>query len=163
MKILYLHGLHSRPGGVKPSYLKGNGHDVINPGLPDDDFNQSVRVAQEAFDDGEPDVVVGSSRGGAVAMNIETGDTPLVLIAPAWKRWGRAVRVRTTALILHSSGDAVIPLADSRELIAASGLPSTSMVVAGLDHNMTDPEALAAMLSAVAAVDPASRRKPQPR
>jgi hypothetical protein len=28
--------------------------------------------------------VVGSSRGGAVAMNIDAGATPLVLLCPAW-------------------------------------------------------------------------------
>ncbi len=26
MKILFLHGWHSVPGGVKPTYLKDNGH-----------------------------------------------------------------------------------------------------------------------------------------
>ena len=36
MKILYLHGWHSTPGGVKPTYLKDHGHEVLNPALPDD-------------------------------------------------------------------------------------------------------------------------------
>ena len=31
MKILFLHGWHSVPGGVKPTYLKDHGHEVINP------------------------------------------------------------------------------------------------------------------------------------
>jgi hypothetical protein len=29
--ILFLHGWHSVPGGVKPTYLKDHGHGVINP------------------------------------------------------------------------------------------------------------------------------------
>ena len=33
-------------------------------------------VAQAEFDQHQPDVVVGSSRGGAVAVNIDSGDTP---------------------------------------------------------------------------------------
>ena len=73
MKILYLHGLYSRPGGRKPTFLRERGHEVINPGMPDDDFAASVRIAQHAYDAGSPEVVVGSSRGGAVAMNLETG------------------------------------------------------------------------------------------
>jgi hypothetical protein len=37
------------------------------------------------FDQHHPDVVIGSSRGGAVAMNINTVSTPLILLCPAWK------------------------------------------------------------------------------
>jgi hypothetical protein len=155
MRILYLHGLHSRPGGVKPTWLQAQGHDVINPGMPDDDFVGSVRIAQEAFDGSRPDVVVGSSRGGAVAINVETGDVPIVLIAPAWRRWGTASRVKPGTVILHAEGDEVIPIADSRALIAASGLPASALVVAGRDHNMTDPDAFAALAHVLGAVRPA--------
>ena len=94
MKILYLHGLHSKPGGKKPSFQVSRGYLVINPGMPDEDFVESVRIAQEAYDAEKPDVVVGSSRGGAVAMNMETGVTPVVLIAPAWCRWGTVGTVK---------------------------------------------------------------------
>jgi hypothetical protein len=38
----YLHGLNSTPGGVKPTYLKDDGHTVFNPKLPDDDFDEAV-------------------------------------------------------------------------------------------------------------------------
>jgi len=71
MKILFLHGWQSTPGGVKPTYLKNHGHEVLNLALPDDDFAAAVRVAQAEFDQHLPDVVVGSRRGGAVAMNIK--------------------------------------------------------------------------------------------
>src|SRR6516162_6352776 len=100
MKILYLHGLGSKPGGVKPTFLASLGHSVINPGMPDDDFGASVRIAQATYDEGRPEVVVGSSRGGAVALNLDTGATPLVLIAPAWRRWGTARTVRPGTVIL---------------------------------------------------------------
>jgi hypothetical protein len=62
MTILFLHGWHSTPGGVKPTYLKDHGHDVLNPALPDDDFDGAVRIAQAEFDQYRPDVVVGSTR-----------------------------------------------------------------------------------------------------
>ena len=80
MTILFLHGWQSTPGGVKPTYLKDHGHTVFNPKLPDDDFDEAVRIAQHEFGRHHPDVVVGSSRGGAVAMNIEVGKTPLILL-----------------------------------------------------------------------------------
>lgn len=64
MTILFLHGWQSVVGGVKPSYLIAHGHQVINPALPDEDFAEAVRIAQEEFDRHRPEVVVGSSRGG---------------------------------------------------------------------------------------------------
>ena len=73
MKILFLHGWQLTPGGIKPTCLKDHGHDVLNPPLPDDDFDEAVRIAQAEFDQHRPAVVVGSSRGGAVAMNINSG------------------------------------------------------------------------------------------
>jgi fermentation-respiration switch protein FrsA (DUF1100 family) len=149
MAILYLHGLSSRPGGTKPTFLKSHGFDVINPGLPDDDFTASVRIAQEAYASRNPDVVVGSSRGGAVAMNLDTGTTPLVLVAPAWKRWGSATTVKSATVIIHSEHDAVVPLAQSRTLISASGLPDSALIVVGRDHNMVDDQALGALLAEV--------------
>jgi alpha-beta hydrolase superfamily lysophospholipase len=70
MRILFLHGWHSAPGGVKPTYLKDHGHTVINPALDDDDFDAALATAQAEFDRQQPDVVVGSSRGGGVAVKI---------------------------------------------------------------------------------------------
>src|SRR5450759_4702294 len=78
MKILFLHGWQSVPGGVKPTFLAQHGHEVINPKLPDEDFTEAVKIAQEEFDKHQPQVVVGSSRGGAVAMNINIGNARLV-------------------------------------------------------------------------------------
>jgi hypothetical protein len=151
MIILYLHGLYSRPGGIKPTFLRNRGYDVINPALPDDDFAASVRIAQAAYDESRPGVVVGSSRGGAVALNIDTGSTPVALIAPAWRRWGAATTTKPGTTILHSEADVVIPIADSRALIRASGLPESALVVVGVDHNMVDVTALRAMLDAIEA------------
>ncbi len=102
MTILFLHGWQSVPGGVKPTYLQNHGHTVINPKLPDDDFAQAVKIAQEEFDKCKPTVVVGSSRGGAVAMNIRSGNARLVLLCPAWRKYGSVKTVKTGTVILHS-------------------------------------------------------------
>ena len=72
--ILFLHGWQSIPGGVKPSYLIQHDHNVINPKLPDDDFEQAVQIAQAHFDEHQPDVVVGSSRGGEVSKRYSSDD-----------------------------------------------------------------------------------------
>jgi hypothetical protein len=72
MKILFLHGWQSVPGGVKPTYLAQHGHQVINPKLPDEDFAEGVRIAQaeydkhqpQVFDKHQPQVSCSAQRGG---------------------------------------------------------------------------------------------------
>jgi len=148
MRILFLHGWNSVPGGVKPTYLKDHGHEVINPKLPDDDMREAVRIAQVEFDQHQPQVVVGSSRGGAVAMNIDSGEARLVLLCPAWKKYGTARTIKADTVILHSRADEVVPFADSEELVRNSGLPGSALIEVGSDHRLADPEPLAAMLRA---------------
>jgi alpha-beta hydrolase superfamily lysophospholipase len=148
MKILFLHGWHSVPGGVKPSYLIQHGQEVLNPALPDEDFAEAVQIAQAEVARHHPDVIVGSSRGGAVAMNLDAGSMPLILLCPAWKRHGTAKTIKPGTVILHSRADDVIPFADSEELIRNSGLPASALVEVGTDHRLADPESLAKMLEA---------------
>jgi hypothetical protein len=148
MKVLFLHGWQSVPGGLKPTFLAEHGLDVINPKLPDDDFAEAVCIAQAEFDKHQPEVVVGSSRGGAAAMNLNIGAARLVLLCPAWKRWGNSTTVKPGSIILHSRADDVVPFADSEELIRNSGLPPSALIEVGSDHRLADPEPLAAMLRA---------------
>jgi hypothetical protein len=146
MKILFLHGWHSIVGGLKPTYLRNSGQEVINPKLDDDDFEAALCVAQANYDLHHPDCIVGSSRGGAIAINIESEKTPMVLLCPAWKKWGTARRLKPNSLILHSRQDEVIPFEDSEELVAHSGLPQETLIEVGHDHRLADEDSLIAML-----------------
>lgn len=164
MKILFLHGWQSVVGGVKPTFLKNAGHEVINPKLDDDNFDLAVHTAQAEYDQHQPDVVIGSSRGGAIALNMNSGDTPLVLLCPAWKNWGSATTVKPNSVILHSRKDDVIPFTDSEELVANSSLHSSTLIEIGSDHRLADPESLAKMLLHVKALmKPASFAEKFPR
>jgi len=157
MKLLFLHGWTSVPAGRKPRYLLEHDHEVLNPALPNDDFNESVRIAEAECQQHEPDVIVGSSRGGAVAVNMKSGTTPLVLLCPAWKNWGTATTVKPNTIILHSRQDNVIPFAESELLAANSSLPAGSLIEIGNDHRLADAESLQAMLNACERVH---RRQP---
>jgi hypothetical protein len=148
MKILFLNGWRAAPGGIKPTLLARHGHEVVTPRLSDDDFGESVRIAQAEFDLLRPDVVVGLSRGGAVAINIDTGAARLVLLCPGWKKWGTATSAKSGTVILHSRTDDVVPFAYSEELVANSDLPPSALVEVGTDHWLNDPASLAAMLAA---------------
>ncbi len=146
MQILFLHGWNSAVGGIKPTFLKTSGHTVLNPALDHDDFPAAVAQGQQIFDAHQPDVIVGSSRGGAVAMNLTTGPTPLVLLCPAWKNWGTTDRIAASSIVLHSPDDDVIPYHDSVELLRNSGLPPESLIAVGQDHRLADDESLSVML-----------------
>ncbi len=143
MKVLFLHGLESRPGGTKPQYLEGLGHNVLNPSLPKEDFDESVRIAQEYIDQESPDVIVGSSRGGAVAMAVDPRGARLVLIAPAWKRFDVTPGLDPNATILHCTTDKIVHYEDSEEL------GHSNLIPCGDGHRMNDVDALEALGRAV--------------
>jgi hypothetical protein len=75
--------------------------------------------------------------------------TPLVLLCPAWKRWGTAKTVKAGTVILHSKADDVVPFSDSEELARHSGLPSGSLIEVGNEHRLADPLSLAKMVEVV--------------
>ena len=105
------HETPTNPGllssGQQPSSgLKGVDEDVAVTRRPS---NGHVRIAHAEFDRIQPEVVVASSRGWAVAMSIDIGETPLVLMCSGWKRWGNATTISKNSVILHSRADDVVP------------------------------------------------------
>ncbi len=82
-------------------------------------------------------------------MNLQSGQARLVLICPAWKKWGNARTVKAGTVILHSRADDVVSFGDSIELLSQSGLPETSLIEVGQDHRLADPEPLGALVRAV--------------
>ena len=148
-KILFLHGLESQPGGTKPQYLEKHGYNVFNPLLPKSSFDESVNIAQKIIDEQEPDVIVGSSRGGAVALCVKPRGAKTVLIAPAWKRFDRTgyeMTPNTGCIILHSEADDIVSIDDSVQLSEEAGL---TLIKVGSNHRMSDADALEGMLDAV--------------
>ena len=81
-------------------------------------------------------------------MNIRSADARIILLCPAWKRWGAATTVKPGTIILHSQADDVIPFEESEQLIRNSGLPASSLIEVGGDHRLADPQSLQAMLLA---------------
>jgi len=153
MKIVYLHGMLSSPDSSKASALREAGHEVFAPALPKDSWDVSMMLAQRAIDEEDPDVVVASSRGGALALNINTGRLPLILIAPAWNKFGHQSpevleRINSCHItLLHSPCDNVVSYEDS--LVASAHLLNSVLIPVGSEHRMNDQLAIRAMLDAV--------------
>ena len=153
MKILFLHGLESSPGGAKVKYLEALGHEVLNPVLPKEDFEASINIAQKEYDKNNPDVIVGSSRGGAIAMAMDSGNTKTVLIAPAYRKFNVTPTHATTSgndIILHSICDVIVPVVDSANLVTEFNY---NLHVCGADHRMSDPDALKMLLEVLCPED----------
>jgi hypothetical protein len=146
MKILFLHGLESKPGGSKVKFLEKHGYEVLNPWMPKYSWDESLENAQLLIDTEHPDVIVGSSRGGAVALSVNTFGTKLVLVAPAWKRFGGDAMHACGGIVIHCREDAEVPYEDSEEL---SKLTGATLITCGENHRMNDPDALEAILDAV--------------
>ncbi len=146
MKILFLHGLESKPGGSKVKFLEKYGYEVLNPLLPKWSWDESLENAQVLIDSERPDIIIGSSRGGAVALSVNTFGARLVLVAPAWKRFGGDIQLACGGIILHCREDKIIPYEDSVELCSETG---ATLITCGIDHRMKDPDALDGILDAV--------------
>jgi len=146
-KILFLHGKESKPGGEKVSRLERDGYTIFNPLLTKHSFEESVATAQEVVDTQSPDIIVGSSRGGAIAMCLET-HARLVLIAPAWSHYRQTAgkKLASDTVVLHSRDDTIIRFEDSKRLVEVY---DATLVETGTDHRMKDEEALESLASTV--------------
>ena len=145
-KVLFLHGLESKPGGTKAQKLEAAGHQVLNPALPKYSLEESIAIAQGVVDKEMPDVIVGSSRGGAIAAAIQKKGSKLVLIAPAWKMYGITPYVDSNTTVLHCPTDEIVPFSHSVELAEKTG---AQIIECGECHRMSDEGAIEALIETV--------------
>jgi predicted esterase YcpF (UPF0227 family) len=145
MRIVYLHGRMSSPNAAKCKFLRENGHEVFAPKLISHNWEQSVVAAREMLEKVKPDLVIGSSRGGAVAMATNT-TVPMVLICPAWGKYAPWSACRGNSTILHAKKDRIVKFADSEILSNATG---ADLIEVGTNHRMNDDEAMKTLLEVI--------------
>jgi hypothetical protein len=157
--VLYLHGLESGPLAAKALALRDAGFTVHAPALdtaPAQQLLSAGSVAPEAWrtalstpvsqavtalDAHRPDVLVGSSFGAAVLLELlHAGhglNLPVVMLAGAGVRLThhRALPPGVRAVLVHGREDTVVPPADSRLLSEASA--DAVLVEVHDDHRLT--------------------------
>ena len=148
MKIAYLHGLESNPGGPKVEYLKSQGHMVFAPPMiyKDTDCFQSTLNELLSF---KPDIIIGSSMGGYFAFEIATRlGCPALLFNPALHSRtfepnvpmdDVLTRKQINCLIVLGRADDVIPFRDTLDIVCKSSEISDSSELMIRDHGHQTP------------------------
>lgn len=141
LKVQFVHGLESSSQGAKARYLAERFETLT---LDMDTADPLACVARQAagLRTFRPDVLVGSSFGGGVVVEllrrgVWTG--PTLLLAQAARRHDPTVALPegVPVLLVHGSRDAVIDPADSRGLAQTGSPGRVRLIEVDDDHRLT--------------------------
>jgi hypothetical protein len=140
-RVQFVHGLESGPQGSKAVYLAAHFPDAVTPAMNTQDFEASLQVQHAAIQAQAPDVLVGSSFGGAVAVALlqrELWRGPTLLLAPAVKHFGLAVRLpeNVRVVIVHGTRDDVVDIETSRLLAKTGSAGLVEMIELDDEHRL---------------------------
>jgi predicted esterase len=113
--------------------------DAVTPAMNTSDFEACVTVHADEIAAQEPDVLVGSSFGGAVVLALlQRGfyAGPSLLLAPAYRGSGVEAQIpdRLRVLVVHGTRDTVVPIEDSRALVKTGTQGAVALVEVDDDH-----------------------------
>ena len=126
VRVQFIHGLESSPNGAKAQWLARH-FTTRTPEMNTRDFAASTAVQAAALREFEPHVLVGSSYGGAIAVELLQRGLwrgPTLLLAQAALRRGQPAELPedVTVWLVHGTRDAIIGVEDSR-VLARAGTP----------------------------------------
>jgi predicted esterase len=164
LKVHFIHGLESSPTSRKALVLAEH-FDAETPAMDTSDFESCVALHAERLRERRPDVLIGSSFGGAVALALlQRGFWcgPTLLLAQAGIHYGLEPTVpgEATVLLVHATGDDVVAVADSRKVAAVNS--SARLLEIEDDHALSTAVAAGKLVDWVLMVaDEASAHPPQ--
>lgn len=90
----------------------------LSGGVVDNQWQKMNDIADIATEKFEPDIIVGTSQGGPVAMRMSKKfpKAQLILLAPAWKIFNQPPDVKSDTIVIHGRKDKVVPYQHSVEL-----------------------------------------------
>ena len=131
-RILMFHGKEGSPNGRKSTYLKNNPKYLINvPSYPSNSgdvekvFPICLDIAKRELHDFRPDVVIGSSFGGGILLQLITAGLwrgPSLFLAQAGVKYGIAniLPAEVPSILVHGTADTIIQVEDSAQLANSS-------------------------------------------
>jgi predicted esterase len=126
LRVQFVHGLEGSPQGRKARLLAEH-FLASTPAMDTSDFEACIRVQADEIDRFGPDVLAGSSFGGAVAVALLQRGLwrgPTLLLAQAAKHQGIELTLpeNVRVWIVHGTSDDLVDPAESRAL-AGTGTP----------------------------------------
>jgi pimeloyl-ACP methyl ester carboxylesterase len=137
-RVQFIHGLEGSPNGAKARQL-GEAFDARTPDMDTTDFEASIATQSRALEHFRPDVLVGSSFGGAVAVSLLARGAwrgPTLLLAQAARSYDPGARLPpgVTVWLVHGTRDSVIPPEQSRSLAATGDPGRVRLIEVDDDH-----------------------------
>ena len=140
LRVQFAHGLESGPQGSK-ARLFARHFDARTPAMDTRDFGACVALHAGELRSFRPDLLVGSSFGGAVVVELlRTGEWrgPTLLLAQAARRHDPAAMLPAgvPVWLVHGRRDAIVDPEDSRALAATGSPDRVRLIEVDDDHRL---------------------------
>ncbi|MBP1686550.1 MAG: hypothetical protein H6Q33_2693 [Deltaproteobacteria bacterium] len=141
LRVQFIHGLEGSPAGAKAQLFAAH-FTALTPAMDTHDFPACVELQARTLSSFRPDVLVGSSFGGAVVVALlQRGDWrgPTLLLAHAARHCGLPLQLPDGVCVwlVHGTRDDLVDIEDSR-LLARTGTPGmVRLIEVDDDHSLS--------------------------
>jgi len=145
IRVQFIHGLEGSPQGSKARLLAEH-FDARTPAMDTKDYPACVAVQSRTVREFEPDLLVGSSFGGAVAVSLLQQGLwrgPTLLLAQAAVHYDSDARLPdgVRVWLVHGMGDTLVDPEDSRRLAATGSPELVRLLEVEDDHPLSETTA----------------------